>query len=174
MAATKVRMAGDLLKGFKNFFSPGDMGTIDKIMRFGPDIGFGALAAAQTPGDLADKAIAFGTTAGGGLIGGLGSAGAVRHFGKNTMDPRSLQAAMGAADMFGSIGGDMIAMPVGDMISRGKDKIMGGRGETGWERMGAMQQEQMRKEMEQSILAQYGMIAPGTRYDDYLADLGMS
>ena len=152
-----IRMAGQAMKGLKNFLNPGTMGTIDKIARFGPDIGFGALAAAQTPGDLGDKAIAFGSAAGGGLLGGLGSAGAVRHFGKN-MDPQALQAAMGAADMFGSIGGDMIAMPIGDTVARGKDLVMGGKGETAWERMGSEQQEQMRKEMEASILAQYGMV----------------
>ncbi len=167
-----IRMAGQAMKGLKNFLNPGQMGTLDKVMRFGPDIGFGALAAAQTPGDLGDKAIAFGSAAGGGLLGGLGSAGAVRHFGKN-MDPQALQAAMGAADMFGSIGGDMVAMPIGDTVARGKDLVMGGKGETSWERMGSEQQEAMRKEMEQSILAQYGMI-PGGRYDDYLRNLGMS
>ena len=164
-----IRMAGSALK---KFLSPGPMSNIDKVMRFGPDIGFGALAAAQTPGDLGDKAIAFGSAAGGGLLGGLGSAGAVRHFGKK-MDPQALQAAMGAADMFGSIGGDMVAMPIGDTVARGKDLVMGGRGETAFERLGADQQEAMRKEMEQSILAQYGMV-PGGRYDDYLRDLGMS
>ena len=167
-----IRMAGQALKGLGGFLNPGKMSTIDKVMRFGPDIGFGALAAAQTPGDLGDKAIAFGSAAGGGLLGGLGSAGLVRKFG-GKMDPDALQAAMGAADMFGSIGGDMLAMPIGDTVARGKDLVMGGRGETAWERMGSAQQEQMRQEMEQSILAQYGGL-PGGRYDDYLRDLGMA
>ena len=167
-----LRMAGQALKGLKGFLNPGQMSNIDKVMRFGPDIGFGALAAAQTPGDLGDKAIAFGSAAGGGLLGGLGSAGLVRKFGSK-MDPQALQAAMGAADMFGSIGGDMIAMPIGDTVARGKDLIMGGKGETAWERMGSAQQEQMRQEMEQSILAQYGGV-PGGRYDDYLRDLGLA
>ena len=167
-----LRMAGQALKGLKGFLNPGQMSNIDKAMRFGPDLAFGGLAALQTPGDLGDKAIAFGSAAGGGLLGGLGSAGAVRHFGKK-MSPDALQAAMGAADMFGSIGGDMLAMPIGDTVARGKDLIMGGKGETAWERMGSAQQEQMRQEMEQSILAQYGAI-PGGRYDDYLRDLGMS
>ena len=99
----RFAMAPKILGKIGNFLNPGQMSTIDKVMRFGPDIGFGALAAAQTPGDLGDKAIAFGAAAGGGLLGGLGSAGAVRHFGKK-MDPQALQAAMGAADMFGSIG----------------------------------------------------------------------
>ena len=166
-----IRMAGQALKGVKGFLNPGQMSTIDKVMRFGPDIGFGALAAAQTPGDLGDKAIAFGSAAGGGLLGGLGSAGAVRHFGKK-MDPQALQAAMGAADMFGSIGGDMVAMPIGDTVARGKDALMGGKGETAFERMGSAQQEQMRKEMEASILRQYG-IAPAGSQQQYLAQLGL-
>ncbi len=162
-AATIVRkaMSPGFFKQMQNFFSPGEMGAMDGLMRFGPDIGFGALAAVQTPGDLGDKAIAFGATAGGGLVGGLGSSGLVRHFGKGKMDPGALQGAMNTADMFGSIGGDMIAMPLGDMVARGKDKIMGGKGETAWERMSSGQQEAMRKEMEQSILAQYGGVIPG-------------
>ena len=39
------------------------------------------------------------------------------------------------------------------MVARGKDKVMGGKGETAWERMSSGQQEAMRKEMEQSILS---------------------
>ena len=167
-----IRMAGQALKGLKGFLNPGQMSNIDKVMRFGPDLAFGGLAAMQTPGDLGDKAIAFGSAAGGGLLGGLGSAGLVRKFGSK-MDPQALQTAMGAADMFGSIGGDMIAMPIGDTIARGKDLVMGGKGETAWERMGSAQQEQMRQEMEQTLLAQYGGL-PGGRYDDYLRDLGLA
>ena len=172
LSLARFAMAPKVLGKIGSFLNPGQMSTIDKVMRFGPDIGFGALAAAQTPGDLGDKAIAFGSAAGGGLLGGLGSAGLVRKFGSK-MDPQALQTAMGAADMFGSIGGDMIAMPIGDTIARGKDLVMGGKGETAWERMGSAQQEQMRQEMEQTLLAQYGGL-PGGRYDDYLRDLGMA
>ncbi len=168
----RFAMNPKILSKIGNFLNPGAMNNIEKVMRFGPDLAFGGLAALQTPGDLGDKAIAFGSAAGGGLLGGLGSAGAVRHFGKK-MAPDALQAAMGAADMLGSIGGDMIAMPIGDTIARGKDLVMGGKGETAWERMGSAQQEQMRQEMEQTLLAQYGGL-PGGRYDDYLRDLGMA
>ena len=173
MLGTAMRFAGQALPKIGSFLSPGKMNAMETLFRFGPDLGFGALAAAQTPGDLADKAIAFGSTAGGGLLGGLGSAGAVRHFGKGKMSPEALQAAMGGADMFGSIAGDFAAMPVGDMVARGKDKLMGGEGQTAWERLSAEQQMAMRQEMEQSILAQYGML-PGTRYDSYLTDLGLA
>mgnify|MGYP003665277486 CR=1 FL=1 len=78
----------------------------------------------------------------------------------------------GMQEFVGGIGGDMVGMAASDAVTRGKDLAMGGRGETGWERMSSQQQEQMRQEMEQSILAQYGMV-PGGRYDDYLRDLGM-
>ena len=173
-AATIARkaMSPGFFRKIGNFFNPGDMSVVDGLMRFGPDAAFGVLSAAQTPGDLADKAIAFGTTAGGGVLGGLGSSGAVRHFGKGKMNPNDLQAAMNAADMFGSFAGDFVAMPIGDMAARGKDKVMGGKGETAWERMSSGQQEAMRKEMEQSILNQYGIMRGG-RYDNYLADLGV-
>jgi len=164
---TRFAMNPNILSKFGNFLNPGKMSAIDKAMRFGPDIAFGGLAAMQTPGDLGDKAIAFGATAGGGLLGGLGSAGAVRHFGKN-MNPEALQAAMGAADMVGSIGGDFLAMPLGDAISRGKDSLMGGQGLTAWERMGAEQQAQYAEQLKQQLLDQYGII-PGTR-EQYAVD----
>ena len=174
-AATVARMAMNpsILARIGNFLSPGKLSGMEKLMRFGPDIGFGAMAAVQTPGDLVDKSIAFGSVAGGGLLGGLGSAGAVRHFGKGKMSPEDLQSAMGFADMFGSLGGDLIAYPAGESVARVKDKMMGGQGETGWERLSRKEQQEMRKQMEADILRQYG-IFPGTRSDDYLAQLGLA
>ena len=65
-------------------------------------------------------------------------------------------------DMLGSFGGDFAGMAVGDNLMRGKDKLMGGTGETPWERMGAQQQAQFAADLEQQILAQYGLV-PGTR-----------
>ena len=180
MGAGKAAGAGKMAasKGFMgklgSFLNPAIPGqqftTLDKVMRFGPDLGFGALYAAQTPGDLADKALAFGTVAGGGLLGGLGSAGAVRHFAGGRMSPETLAGTMNMADMFGSIAGDFAAQPVGDAIARGKDKLMGGRGETAFERMGAEQQQQMRNQIEQEVLSQYGMM-PGQRYGDLVSNM---
>ena len=175
-AATVARMAMNpgILGKIGNFLNPGTMSNLDKALRFGPDVVFGGLAAAQTPGDIVDKSIAFAGTAGGGLLGGLGSAGLVRHYGKNSkMAPEALQSAMGMADMFGSMGGDMAGYPLSEAVARLKDSAVGGKGETGWERMSRQQQEAMRKEMEASVLQQYGIV-PGTRNDDYLATLGLA
>ena len=164
-----LRMAGT--KVF-NFLRPGTGSNIDKLFRFGPDLGFGVLAAAQTPGDLIDKTIAFGGTAGGGLIGGLTMAGTARHFGKGRMKPEDLAQLMQGADLVGTIAGDFAGYPIAEQATRMKDALAGGRGETGFERLGRKQQEQMRAQMEAEILRQYGLI-PGTRSDDYLRQLGL-
>ena len=50
-----LRMAGQ--KVF-NFLRPGIGNPTDRLIRFGPDIAFGGLAATQTPGDPIDKLIA--------------------------------------------------------------------------------------------------------------------
>jgi hypothetical protein len=59
-------------------------------------------------------------------------------------------------------------MMIGDNAQRIKDKMMGGEGLTPWERMGAEQQAQFAQELEQQIMAQYGII-PGTR-EQYAVD----
>ena len=64
--------------------------------------------------------------------------------------------------------GDFAGMAVGDNLQRGKDMLMGGRGQTSWERMGAEQQAQYAQQLEQQILAQYGLI-PGSR-EQYAID----
>lgn len=126
---------------------PGEM-----ALRVVPDIGFGVMAAAQTPGDFGDKLIAGGTQTLGGITGGLlgGKLG-----GNN-------QILSNMLDMGGSVAGDFAGMAVGDNAQRLKDKMMGGEGLTPWERMGAEQQAQYAQELEQQILRQYGLI-PGTR-----------
>ena len=170
--APALRMAGKKLYNFLKVGNTGGNVTFDRAMRFGPDIFFGGLAAAQTPGDIVDKAIAFGGSAGGGVLGGLTAAGTVRHFGKGKLDPITLAQGMAAADLGGTVVGDIVGYPFSEMIARGKDKLVGGRGETGFERLGRKQQEQMRAQMEADILRQYGLI-PGTRSDDYLRQLGL-
>ena len=124
-------------------------------LRIGPDLAFGAFAGLQTPGDTGDKLLAGGTQALGGLVGGIGTAGALRKLGA----PGGLQLA---GDLIGSYGGDFAGMMVGDALQRGKDKLMGGQGLTAWERMGAEQQAQYAQQLENQILAQYGLV-PGTR-----------
>ena len=123
--------------------------------RLGYDALFGGIAAVQTPGDLGDKLIAGGSTFVGGGLTGLAAGGAVRRMG----GPGWLE---NGADMVGSLGGDYLGMMAGDSLQRGKDKLMGGEGLTPWERMGAEQQAQYAQELEQQIMAQYGII-PGTR-----------
>jgi len=119
------------------------------------------MAALQTPGDLGDKLIAGGSTFVGGGLTGLAAGGLVRARG----GPQWLE---GTADMVGSFGGDYLGMMAGDSLQRGKDRMMGGEGLTPWERMGAEQQAQYAQDLEQQIMAQYGII-PGTR-EQYAVD----
>ena len=94
-------------------------------MRLAPDIMFGGLEAAMTPGDIGDKIIAGTGSAMGGALGGLalGKLG-----GKN-------QALGTALDMAGSIAGDFGGRAVSDAVLRGKDAITGGQGLTPYEKM---------------------------------------
>jgi hypothetical protein len=62
-----------------------------------------------------------------------------------------------AADFGGSILGDMGGMAVGDAVMRGKDKLMGGAGQTPYERMSAEQQAQFAEEIRQQTLAGAGL-----------------
>jgi hypothetical protein len=152
-----------------NFIRPALSNEAGKITagsvagRFAPDAVFGVLAAAQTPGDIGDKAIAFGSSALGGGLGGAGLTALTR--GKLGM----------VGEMVGGMGGDYLGMMAGDTLARGKDKLMGGEGLTAWERMGAEQQAQYAKELEQQILTQYGLL-PGTReqYADPSTGYGVS
>ena len=147
------------INGLKNagHFLKSNMGANagEVALRVVPDIGFGVLAAAQTPGDMGDKLIAGTTQAAGGVLGGVSAAGAVRAM-------RGGQALQNLADMGGSIAGDFAGMAVGENIQRGKDLVMGGQGLTPWERMGQAEQAAYAQQLEQQILAQYGLI-PGTR-----------
>ena len=60
------------------------------------------------------------------------------------------------------VAGDFAGMAVGDNLSRGKDLLMGGSGQTAWERMGQKEQQAFAQDLESQILAQYGLL-PGTR-----------
>lgn len=151
-----LRMAGTALKNTGKFFLNNLGSSTGEIaLRVVPDVGFGVLAATQTPGDIGDKLIAGATQAAGGVLGGVGAAGAIRKMGGG-------QAIQNLADMGGSVAGDFAGMAVGDNISRVKDKLMGGEGLTAFERMGAQQQQAFAQDLENQILAQYGLI-PGTR-----------
>lgn len=130
-------------------------------MRLVPDLGFGVLAGVQTPGDLGDKLIAGSTSAIGGSLGGIATAGALRGI-------RMPGTVQNLGDLAGSWMGDEVGMIVGDSLQRGKDKLTGGQGLTAFERMGADQQAAYAQQLEQQILAQYGII-PGTR-EQYAID----
>ena len=84
--------------------------------------------------------------------------GAVRKLGGG----RTPDAIINLADMSGSVAGDFAGMAVGDNISRAKDLLMGGTGQTAWERMSNQEQQAFAQQLEQQILAQYGLL-PGTR-----------
>jgi hypothetical protein len=112
-------------------------------MRLGPDAIFGTMAAVNTPGDFVDKAIAGGSQAIGSV--GLGLAASKMPGIRGT-------AMEGMADMMGSIGGDFAGMYTGDALLRAK-----GGGTTPWEKVQMEGNEQMRRELEQQIMAQYGI-----------------
>jgi hypothetical protein len=153
-----LRMAGNALRFLKN-----NMGASkgEVALRVLPDLAFGGLAASQTPGDMGDKLIAGVTTAVPSVIGGATAAGIVKKVGGGA----SIQ---NLADMAGSIGGDFGGMYVGDSIMRGKDMLMGGAGQTPYERMNAAQQQQLAEQMKQQMMYQYGLV-PGTR-EQYAMD----
>ena len=77
-------------------------------------------------------------------------------------------AIQNLADLGGSFAGDYGGMMVGDALMRGKDALAGGQGLTPFERMGQQQQAQYAQQLEQQILAQYGLL-PGTR-EQYAVD----
>ena len=163
------RFAGQALKWLGTDPVTKNVNVGGLVGRLAPDAIFGTMAAVQTPGDWMDKAIAGGSSFAGGGLGGL-------VLSKAGMGHPGLSYGL---DMAGSIGGDYAGMAVGDQLMRGKDKVTGGKGETPWEKMGAEQQEQMRNELEQQILWQYGLV-PGTReqyarpaQDSFMIDNGL-
>ena len=161
-------MAGTKLLGALKSGLFGKMGAKDIAYRLAPDALFGAYAGAMTPGDLGDKLIAGTTQAVGGGLGGLATG--------------RLAGALGApdsvgllADLGGSFGGDFAGMAVGDTLQRGKDKLMGGKGQTAFERMSDEQQRNFAQQIQNETLANLGINSgymPGVR-DQYLAELGL-
>ena len=113
----------------------------DAALMIGPDILFGGLAGAMTPGDMGDKLIAGGMTAVGGAAGGIGMRGALGGIAPEMMKKHAYMQ-MGA-ELVGGLGGDMAGQGVADSLLR----IKGG-GTTPYEKMAADQQ----RELEQQIL----------------------
>ena len=156
----KAKLAGQALNALKSLFA--GQSNAEIALRLAPDIGFGVLEGVLTPGDLGDKIIAGSTSGLGGATGGLllGKLG-----GKNQMLTQAL-------DMAGSIGGDFAGRAGGDMIMRGKDKLMGGEGQNPYERLNAEQQEQFAESVRAQLLSEIGLLP--TRTQQYLVDADTS
>lgn len=118
----------------------GPMGKAELAMTLGPDVLFGGMAAAMTPGDLGDKAIAGVGSAVGGAAGGLGLRGLW-----GTKNPIGILGA----EMVGGIGGDMIGMQGADALIR-----MKGGGTTPMEKMQVADQTSYEDELRRKILAE--------------------
>jgi hypothetical protein len=169
LGGTGTRMAGQALgnAAFKGGLGKavfGEMGKGQIMTRLAPDVMFGGLAALTTPGDMGDKLIAGGASAIGGGLGGiaLGRAASARGLG---------DTAATLADMAGSIGGDYAGMMVGDNLQRGKDKVMGGAGQTAYERMSDAQQAQFAEQIRRQTIAGAGLV-PGVR-DEFMYANGL-
>ena len=146
MASKGMRMAGDALKGTGKFFlDNAGANKTEVAMRLAPDLAFGVLGGAMTPGDLGDKVIAGTAQAAGGALGGIGAAGLARKAGLNS----GIQTL---ADMGGSIVGDQIGFQGGDALLRVK-----GGGMTPYEQQAMEADAQYRAQLEQQLLAKYGM-----------------
>ena len=159
-------MAGPKLFNFLTSGIPKDQ----LALRIGMDALGGGMAALYTPGDLGDKAIAGLSDAAFSSLGGLAL---------GRVGSPAFRSGIGgtALDFVGSVGGMEVGRMAGDTLMRGKDKVMGGKGETPFERLSAEQQQQMEDQVRQQVLSQYGLL-PGVRPEyyggsSYLSQLGL-
>ena len=151
-AAKGGRLAGSALKWLVKGMDKGEI-----AMRLAPDLMFGGIEAAMTPGDIGDRVIAGTGSALGGSLGGvlLGKVGG--------------KGALGTAlDMAGSIAGDMVGREVSGAVLRGKDALGGGRGLTPYEKLGEKQQQELLEAGRTQVLAELGLL-PGN-LQEYLVD----
>ena len=144
------RLGTYLTKGLK---TGGKLNYGQVAGRFLPDLAFGGLAAAQTPGDIGDKLIAFGSTAIPSSLGGLAVAGIAKN-------PYGMTA--GLLDQAGSIAADFASYPAGEQLMRVKDRLTGGIGQTPYEKLSAQDRAIYEEQLRRQIMAQYGLL-PGTR-----------
>ncbi len=117
--------------------------TQDLGMALAPDLLFGGLTAAMTPGDVGDKLIAGAGTALGGAAGGVAARG--------VFGPKSGLGIL-TAELGGGMLGDMAGMGVSDTLLRAK-----GGGMTPYEKQAAEGDAAYRKQIEDQIKAQYGI-----------------
>lgn len=160
----KARMAGKALEALKWLFKGDDAGQI--ALRVVPDVGFGVLEGALTPGDLGDKIIAGSGTALGGVTGGAA-------LGKLGMgNPIATQML----DLAGSVGGDFAGRYVAEGLQKGKDKLMGGEGQTAYEKLSDEQFRQLKEQASRQALAELGLLPQGyqTALVDPYSGMGVS
>ena len=144
-AAQGGRLAGNALKWLLQTQGPTGprmMNAGELALRLVPDVGFAALSAAQTPGDLTDKLTVAGTQ----ILGGTGAGLAAGRLVKNPV-------ASSIVDTMASVAGDYASMPIADALMRGKDKLAGGKGQTPFERLNEQQQMQLAAAIEQNVLS---------------------
>lgn len=147
-----ARMAGDAM--FKSGLGKAVFGDMTKGqigMRLAPDLMFGGVAGLMTPGDLGDKLIAGGAQAVGGGLGGVAVGRAAGRMG---------ETAGFLGDMAGSFAGDFAGMAVGDNMMRGKDRLLGGKGQTPYEKLNEEQQSALVQQIRNQTLAGANLI-PG-------------
>ena len=152
------RAAGAALGLGKSLFK--GMGPTEIVGRLAPDVLFGIIEGATTPGDLGDKIIAGSGAAIGGATGGLalGKLG-----GKGP--------AGFLLDMGGSIGGDMVGRMASDQIMRGKDAISGGKGQTPFEKMSEKQMMELVQSGKMQALAELGLL-PSSAQQAFVEGVG--
>ena len=144
-ALAAKKFAGDALSRYMGpqGITPGTLAG-----NFGYDAMFGVMAGMNTPGDLGDKLIAGVTTGAGGALGGIGAVSMIP-------GATGLNANMGlrmVGEMGGQMVGDMGGMAVGDALMRVK-----GGGTTPFEKAQLQADDQYRKQIEQELLAKYGI-----------------
>ena len=132
-------------KALTDYMGPGGVNPGNLAANFAPDLVFGAMQGAMTPGDLGDKLIAGTTTAVGGALGGVG---AVSIGGKRAQTGGGRMLAEFGGGMLGDMGGQM----VGDSILRVK-----GGGTTPFEKVQQSADQEYRQQLERQILAAYGI-----------------
>jgi hypothetical protein len=152
MAGTKLASSPVFTKGIgKAIF--GDMTRGQIATRLAPDLAFGVIGGAMTPGDFGDKLIAGSTQAIGGGIGGLAVGRGLKAVGAG-------DTVQTIGDFMGSYGGDFAGMAVGDTMMRGKDRLFGGSGQTPYEKLSEDQQKQLIQQIRQQTLQSVGAM-PG-------------
>ena len=143
--------------GKLNKFLFGGIGKGELAARLGMDALGGVMAAAYTPGDIGDKAIAGLAS----TIGGAGGGLVTTRLGSK-LSPALSQGIGGIAlDYAGSIGGDLALSRLGEEAMKAKSYAMGQGYYSPFEKMSIEQQDQMRQALEQDIIAQYGLAVPG-------------